>query len=30
MLGLILILQGLAVIAFFFGIFNVSKGVKMF
>ena len=30
MLGLILILQGLAVIAFFFGIFNVSKGLKMF
>lgn len=30
MLGLILILQGLAVIAFFFGVFNASKGLKMF
>ena len=30
MLGLILILQVLAVIAFFFGVFNTSKGLKMF
>ena len=30
MLGLILILQGLAVIAFLFGVFNASKGLKMF
>ena len=30
MLGLIISLQGLAVIAFFFGAFNASKGLKMF
>lgn len=30
MLGLIISLQGLAVIAFFFGVFNASKGLKMF
>ena len=30
MMGLILILQGLAVIAFLFGVFNASKGLKMF
>ena len=30
MLGLIINLQSLAVIAFFFGAFNVSKGLKMF
>ena len=30
MLGLIVILQGLAIIAFFFGVFNASKGLKMF
>ncbi len=29
-MGLILILQGLAVIAFLFGVFNASKGLKMF
>ena len=29
MMGLILILQGLAVIAFLFGVFNASKGLKM-
>ena len=30
MLGLIISLQGLAVIAFLFGAFNASKGLKMF
>ena len=30
MMGLILILQGLAIIAFLFGVFNASKGLKMF
>ena len=30
MLGLIINLQSLAVIAFFFGAFNASKGLKMF
>ena len=30
MLGLIVILQGLAIIAFLFGVFNASKGLKMF
>ena len=30
MMGLILILQGLAVIAFLFGVFNASKGLKIF
>lgn len=30
MLGLIVILQGLAIIAFFFGVLNASKGLKMF
>lgn len=30
MLGLIINLQGLAVIAFLFGAFNASKGLKMF
>ena len=30
MLGLIVILQGLAVIAFFFGVYNASKGLKIF
>ena len=30
MLGLIVIIQGLAIIAFFFGVFNASKGLKMF
>ena len=30
MLGLILIFQGHAIIAFLFGVFNASKGLKMF
>ena len=30
MLGLFLIFQGHAIIAFFFGVFNASKGLKMF